>query len=113
MRTTFSLSVEALRPNPRQQLLRRLIVRILRHQPALESALQDALPQPGCTLQARFNLRFDFVHNGQTAINFGDDLLLLINRGKQDRSSSQLIETEMRTALTVNVPLELPLPILT
>ena len=69
-------------PYPLQQLRRRFVAGVLRHQAAGEGALQDALPQPACPLQVGGYLDFQLVHDRQATLDFGDDLFLFPDGGQ-------------------------------
>jgi hypothetical protein len=59
----------------------RFVVRVLRHELALERALQDRLAQPLGTLQVSPDDGFEFVNNRQAALDLLNNAVLL-GRGR-------------------------------
>ena len=60
-----TIAVRSLRAYPLQQLLRLLVIGVLRDQLACERALQDALPQSLCLLEALVNDLSHFIRDGE------------------------------------------------
>ena len=55
---------------------RRLVVRILRHQPSLERPLEYRLPQPLGPLQIGRDRGLHLLHHRQPPLDLGDDAVL-------------------------------------
>jgi hypothetical protein len=78
----------------------RFVGRILGYESTLESPLQDALPQPGGSLQVGFDLGFDLVYDGEAALDLLDDGKLLCVGRERYRESLHIADVEVGGSTT-------------
>ena len=78
-----------------EKLLGGFVVRVLRHEATLECPFQDALTQPGGSLQVGFDLGFNLVHDGETPLNLIDNLLLFAQRWNRNGYFAQVLKMNM------------------
>jgi hypothetical protein len=69
-----------------KKFLGRFVGRILGNKATLEGPFQDALSEPGGTIQVGSYLDFDLVHDGEAALNLPNNYQLLKIRRKRHSS---------------------------